>query len=36
MVHVFPRFIGTFEAAPAALDIAAAFLRERLPVLTAT
>jgi epsilon-lactone hydrolase len=32
MVHVFPRFVGTFEAAPAALDIAAAFLRDRLPV----
>jgi acetyl esterase/lipase len=36
MVHVFPRFVGTFEAAPAALDIAAAFLRERLPVPTAS
>jgi acetyl esterase/lipase len=35
MVHVFPRFVGTFEAAPAALDIAAAFLRECLPTPTA-
>ena len=36
MVHVFPRFVGIFEAAPAAIDIAAAFLREHLTVLTAS
>jgi acetyl esterase/lipase len=35
MVHVFPRFVGTLEAAPKALDISAAFLRERFQAATA-